>query len=430
MRQTGRRGNPPWLWPLALVIAAGILAVYGRTFVYGLLGFLVISAGVAFVLVLLWGFLAMTRSGPRGALTTLPGSASELGDAVQGRLGRLRLAALGAPWRSPQRVVRGVIALLDDQVLELASAPSKYPQLTVSLHPATVAALDDWMPIESVALIWAEQYAAIHQDKPPAQGSVAVLVVAAAGVPVGRAIVEGSFRGGSPGDGAWALARCTFPEVGRSDEPGGTSVQRFQRQPATAPRDEPVSGDDRHHVDAAPRPGDPRAADAHHTDAHTTDEHPTDAHTTNPGTQVLDDGTADLHLDAEPDATATMVPVAGLPIRSEPAITVRQLDSEGGVVAGSVLTFLQPRVVIGRRPGSDVRLAEAYASRDHAELCREQDRWVVTDSGSTHGTYLNGTRIASGMPGPLRTGDRLQFGDPQPRTPAYEVELSSDTAVG
>jgi len=50
-------------------------------------------------------------------------------------------------------------------------------------------------------------------------------------------------------------------------------------------------------------------------------------------------------------------------------------------------------------------------SRIHASLQQAGGRITITDLGSTNGTYVNGRRILSNRPYPLRTGDRLQLGE-------------------
>lgn len=51
-------------------------------------------------------------------------------------------------------------------------------------------------------------------------------------------------------------------------------------------------------------------------------------------------------------------------------------------------------------------------SRDHAELFIESDREIlkVDDLGSTHGTWLNNTRLVCGQAAEVRNGDILRFG--------------------
>lgn len=48
---------------------------------------------------------------------------------------------------------------------------------------------------------------------------------------------------------------------------------------------------------------------------------------------------------------------------------------------------------LGRSPSCDIVLTDSAVSRDHAVLMRRESGWLLTDTGSKGGTYLNGQRI-------------------------------------
>jgi len=63
--------------------------------------------------------------------------------------------------------------------------------------------------------------------------------------------------------------------------------------------------------------------------------------------------------------------------------------------------------VIGRLGGSDIVLTDPGASRRHAEVRRENGRYVISDLGSTNGTLVNGRAIGERT---LEEGDRISIG--------------------
>jgi pSer/pThr/pTyr-binding forkhead associated (FHA) protein len=68
----------------------------------------------------------------------------------------------------------------------------------------------------------------------------------------------------------------------------------------------------------------------------------------------------------------------------------------------------QSRLTIGRDQQCDLVLTDETVSRWHAALDRGSGGWLLSDLGSTNGTWLNGWRVTS----PVRVlpGDRVSFG--------------------
>ena len=66
------------------------------------------------------------------------------------------------------------------------------------------------------------------------------------------------------------------------------------------------------------------------------------------------------------------------------------------------------RLFIGRSPHSDLVLSDRTVSRVHAAVCREEDRWTITDLDSANGTYVNGTRVRA--PTRIQDSDVLRIG--------------------
>ncbi|MEU1618122.1 FHA domain-containing protein [Streptomyces sp. NPDC005722] len=74
---------------------------------------------------------------------------------------------------------------------------------------------------------------------------------------------------------------------------------------------------------------------------------------------------------------------------------------------------------IGRLAGSGIRLDEEGVSRRHAAMNRAGSHVVLSDLGSTNGTYLNGALLDA--PRPLHDGDLLRIGH-------VELRLSVESA--
>ncbi len=62
---------------------------------------------------------------------------------------------------------------------------------------------------------------------------------------------------------------------------------------------------------------------------------------------------------------------------------------------------------IGRTPESDILLDDITVSRRHAMLVKTKDDYIITDTGSLNGIYVNGEIIEKAI---LKNGDRIQIG--------------------
>jgi sigma-B regulation protein RsbU (phosphoserine phosphatase) len=81
---------------------------------------------------------------------------------------------------------------------------------------------------------------------------------------------------------------------------------------------------------------------------------------------------------------------------------------------------------IGRRGDKDLVIADARVSRDHAEIVREGEKFVLVDLGSKHGMFVNGDKVQRR---PLERGDQLEFGGRGFAYLVFEPEIS-DTGTG
>ena len=65
------------------------------------------------------------------------------------------------------------------------------------------------------------------------------------------------------------------------------------------------------------------------------------------------------------------------------------------VGGGDPIPLTKPEMVIGRRPGCDIRLDFENISGKHCKLRFLNGIWMVKDLGSTNGTTVNGSLLAS-----------------------------------
>jgi FHA domain-containing protein/zinc ribbon protein len=78
-----------------------------------------------------------------------------------------------------------------------------------------------------------------------------------------------------------------------------------------------------------------------------------------------------------------------------------------GPNAGSKFLLDRDQTSCGRHPSSDIFLDDITVSRRHAEILREGGRFLVKDTGSLNGTYVNRERVDVAE---LVSGDELQIG--------------------
>ncbi len=71
----------------------------------------------------------------------------------------------------------------------------------------------------------------------------------------------------------------------------------------------------------------------------------------------------------------------------------------------------QKKVTIGRATNASICLTDSQASRMHCEIYYEGDRVMVSDTGSSTGTSVNGKQIWA--PQELRAGDVILLGQTQ-----------------
>lgn len=119
------------------------------------------------------------------------------------------------------------------------------------------------------------------------------------------------------------------------------------------------------------------------------------------------------HLETDP--TVAYVPVAA---ERHPALSPEQaahlrgisgfaLVVERGPQAGMTYVLPAGNTTVGRHPESDIFLDDITVSRHHCRFSSDEEELVVEDSGSTNGTYVNGSRVDRTR---LEPGDEVLVG--------------------
>jgi hypothetical protein len=84
------------------------------------------------------------------------------------------------------------------------------------------------------------------------------------------------------------------------------------------------------------------------------------------------------------------------------------------VVAGAGVGDSVPltgEISVGRGGDCTLDIADDYASTHHARLYRDEQSWIITDTGSTNGTYINGVHIVRATR--VGEGDIIRIGRTQ-----------------
>jgi pSer/pThr/pTyr-binding forkhead associated (FHA) protein len=94
---------------------------------------------------------------------------------------------------------------------------------------------------------------------------------------------------------------------------------------------------------------------------------------------------------------------------SVPALPIASLLVRSGDLRGRRLPITLPVVNVGRADYNDIVIADPSVSTTHAKLQRRDDVWVLSDLGSTNGTYVEGEPVTGETA--LTPGTTLRFGD-------------------
>jgi pSer/pThr/pTyr-binding forkhead associated (FHA) protein len=98
------------------------------------------------------------------------------------------------------------------------------------------------------------------------------------------------------------------------------------------------------------------------------------------------------------------------PVQPTPAVApIASLLVRTGSLRGRRMPIRGPVVNVGRADFNDIVLAEPSVSTTHAKLQRREGLWVVSDLGSTNGTYVEGEPVVGETA--LLPGSTIRFGD-------------------
>ncbi len=85
-----------------------------------------------------------------------------------------------------------------------------------------------------------------------------------------------------------------------------------------------------------------------------------------------------------------------------------QITLQDGTEFAAELT--EALVTVGRVPENSIELQDVSVSSRHAQLAASGADFILTDTGSTNGTRLNGRNLIAGEACPLQDGDTIRFG--------------------
>jgi pSer/pThr/pTyr-binding forkhead associated (FHA) protein len=123
-----------------------------------------------------------------------------------------------------------------------------------------------------------------------------------------------------------------------------------------------------------------------------------------------------------------------VPTSDGPRATIREIRADG---TSRTVAFDGRPLTIGRASDNRLVVRDGRASRHHARIDGRRGTLILTDLGSTNGSFVNGRRVESVA---LGTGDRIRIGatglivealadaDPAGAEPARSDPAGSDPA--
>ncbi|HXE56857.1 MAG TPA: FHA domain-containing protein, partial [Gemmatimonadales bacterium] len=117
---------------------------------------------------------------------------------------------------------------------------------------------------------------------------------------------------------------------------------------------------------------------------------------------------AEYRLNATTAQPAVAQPAVAQPAGSR-VVTLASLLARSGPLKGQRFPVRVPVANVGRADYNDVVIPDPSVSGAHAKLQRREGVWILTDLGSTNGTFVNGERLEEETP--LGPGDTIALGE-------------------
>jgi len=95
-----------------------------------------------------------------------------------------------------------------------------------------------------------------------------------------------------------------------------------------------------------------------------------------------------------------------------------------GTPQGHRFFLTQPEMKIGRDPETEICIADQSISRKHAKILKSEGKTILTDLGSSNGTFVNDRKLAAGENVVLAKEDMIKLGNSILKyLPAGELEI-------
>jgi FHA domain-containing protein len=169
---------------------------------------------------------------------------------------------------------------------------------------------------------------------------------------------------------------------------------------------------------------------AGHPRAAATDEPPGDPDPGQPAEAAADAGDSDAggrpsdvaEARASPPPAADQTAVFVVPVADGPVATIREIRPDA---SGRTVRFDGRPMTIGRATDNSLVLRDGRASRHHARIDARRGTLVLSDLGSTNGSWVNDRRVESMA---LGEGDRIRIGATTLLVEAIETDPSAGSA--